>query len=100
MNIQIPNWARSSVDPTEVSLTVTSFTKAFAGLITTLAILKGVDPAIVTPTVNTVTDAAQNIVAQYLAILPALYSTYHSVQVLYGLARKVGVWFFTKKAVV
>jgi len=70
--------------------------KAAVGVITTIAILKGIDPAIVTSNVTTVTEAAQNIVAQYIAVLPALYAAYHSAQAIYGVLRKIGVRLFTK----
>lgn len=88
----IPSFARSSVDPTQLSLTITSLGKALAGILTTIAILKGVDPALLTPNATTITEAAQNILVQYLAILPALYSAYHSAQAIFGVMRKAFVW--------
>jgi hypothetical protein len=99
MNIQIPAWAQSSVDPEQVSLTISSFSKAVIGILTTYAVLKGIDPIIMTNNVRTVTEAAQNIVAQYIAILPALYAAYHSAQAIYGVLRKLAVYLFVTKTV-
>lgn len=92
----IPNFAQSSIDPTQVSLTITSVGKAVVGVLTTFAILKGIDPAIVTANVTTVQEAATNIVAQYVAILPALYAAYHSSQAIWGVVRKLATRLFAK----
>lgn len=91
----IPAWAQSSTDATQVSLTITSVSKAAAGVLATYAILKGIDPVLVTSNVTTVTEAAQNIVAQYIAVLPALYSAYHSAQAIYGVFRKFAIRIVT-----
>lgn len=90
--IQIPKLFQSSVDPAQVSLTVTSLGKILIGIIGTIAITKGVDPMIVSQNASDVSQAAQNIAAQYVAVVPALYSAYHSVQFLWGFARKLSVW--------
>lgn len=95
----IPTWAQSSADATQVSLTISSFGKAAAALLVTYATLKGIDPALVTSNVTTVTQAAQNIVAQYAAVLPALYAAYQSVKVIEGIIRKGAVRLFTKSSV-
>lgn len=95
----IPTFAQSSVDQTQVSLTITSLSKAAIGIITTYAMLKGVDPVLATTNVQTVTEAAQNIVVQYIAILPALYAAYHSLQAIYGIVRKIAMRLFTKAPV-
>lgn len=92
----IPAWAQSSVDATQVSLTITSLSKAVAAVLVTYATLKGIDPAIITTNVTTVTEAAQNFVAQYVAVLPALYAAYQSIKTIEGVGRKVWVRLFTK----
>lgn len=92
--ITIPSWAQSSLNPSEVSLTITSLGKAAVSIVTTIAILKGVDPAIATTDVTTVTQAAQNIVAQYAAVIPAAYAAYQSGMVIWGLVRKGAVRMF------
>lgn len=99
MNIQIPSWAQSSVDPTQVSLFITSATKAIAGLVVTIATIQGIDPAIATQNVQTVSQAALNIVAQYAAIVPAVYAAYHSAEAIYGVLRKIAVRLFSKAPV-
>lgn len=98
MQPTIPTYAQSSVDANQVSLTITSISKAVAGILATYAMLKGIDPILVTSNVTTVTEAAQNIVAQYIAVLPALYAAYHSAQAIYGVFRKVAVRLFTTTA--
>lgn len=94
----IPAWAQSSADATQVSLTITAASKTVGAILITYAMLKGVDPALITSNVTTVTQAAQNIVAQYIAVLPALYAAYQSVKVLEGIGRKVWVRLFTTTA--
>ncbi len=80
----------SSQDPTgqTLSLTVSSATQALIGLVASIAVIKGVDPALATQNVQSVSDAVQNIVAQYLAIVPCAYSAYHSMQMVWGVVRK------------
>lgn len=95
----IPAWAQSSTDATQVSLTITSISKMAGASLVTYAMLKGIDPALVTSNVTTVTQAAQNIVAQYIAVLPALYAAYQSVKAIEGVGRKVWVRLFTKTSV-
>lgn len=92
----VPAWAQSSVDQTQVSLTITSVSKAVAGLLITYATIKGIDPAIFTTNVQNITEAAQNGVAQYVAVLPALYSAYQSIKVIEGVMRKIAVRLFKK----
>lgn len=99
MQPTIPTFAQSSIDSTQVSLTITSVSKAAIGILTTYAMLKGIDPMLVTANVQTVTEAAQNIVVQYIAVLPALYAAYHSLQAIYGVARKLAVRFFATSTV-
>lgn len=96
--ISIPKWAQSSIDPTQVSLTITSAGKALVGVLTTVAIIRGIDPMIVAQNASTVSDAAQNIVAQYVAVLPALYAAWHSAQTIWGVARKLATLLFGKQA--
>lgn len=95
----IPTWAQSSADATQVSLTISSLGKAAAAFLVTYATLKGIDPILVTSNVTTVTQAAQNIIAQYIAVLPALYAAYQSVKTIEGVGRKVWVRLFTKSSV-
>lgn len=94
----IPVWAQSSADATQVSLTITSISKMMGAILVTYAMLKGIDPVLVTSNVTTVTEAAQNIVAQYIAVLPALYAAYQSLKVLEGIGRKAWVRLFTTTA--
>lgn len=94
----IPAWAQSSADATQVSLTITSISKMLGAILVTYAMLKGIDPVLVTSNVTTVTQAAQNIVAQYIAILPALYAAYQSVKAVEGIGRKVWNRLFTTTA--
>lgn len=96
MQNPIPKWARSAVDPTQVSLTITALSKAFAGIVITILTLKGIDPTIATANVQTVTEAATNVVAQYAAIVPAVYAAYHAAEALYGGLRKIAVLIFAK----
>jgi len=87
----------SSTDPTgqTLSLTVSSGIQMVIGIGVTIAVIRGVDPAIASTNATTIAAQAQNIVTQYLAVLPALYSAYHSIQFLWGFARK---WFPTVPA--
>lgn len=95
----IPTFAQSSVNPQEVSLTIASFGKVVAGGLATYAMLKGIDPLILVTNANTVTQEAQNVVAQYVIVAPALYTAYHSAQLIWGAMRKIAVAMFAKKVV-
>lgn len=96
----IPSFAQSSIDPSQVSLTITSIGKAVTGALVTYAVIRGIDPMLITTNVQTVTDATQNIAAQYLAVFPALYAAYHSTLALWGIVRKLAVRLFAKAPVV
>lgn len=80
----IPKIFRSSVDPSQVSLTVSSFGKAVAGLITVLGMLNVIDPMIAT-------QAWGNFVAQVITAIPAGFAVWHAGQAVWGIMRKAGV---------
>lgn len=80
----IPKWAQSSVDENSVSLTISSIGKAVAGFVTFLGMLGIVDPVIASQTWG-------NFVSQWITLVPALFSAYHSAHAVYGLIRKAVV---------
>lgn len=86
--IQIPNWAKSSVDENSVSLTVTSIGNAVAGFITFLGMVGVVDPAIAG-------QAWGNFVAAVVTAIPAGYAVWHTGQAVWGLIRKVAARMYT-----
>jgi hypothetical protein len=89
MNFTIPTWAQSSVDPNQVSLTITSIGKAGTALIVFLGMVGVVDPTIAG-------QAWGSFVASVITAVPAGFAVYHSGQVLWGVFRKVAVALFAK----
>lgn len=75
---------QSSVDPTQVSLTVTSMGNAVAGFITFLGMVGIVDPAIAG-------QAWGNFVAAVITAIPAGYAVWHTGQFVWGIMRKATV---------
>ncbi len=88
----IPTNLQSSVDSSEISTTITSIGKILAGGITFIAMLKGVDPAI----------AGQQW-GQFVQLVatgaPALYVSWYTAEMAFGLIRKAFVRLFVTKSV-
>lgn len=80
----IPKIFQSSVDPEQVSLTVTSIGKAGAALVVFLGMIGIVDPSIAG-------QAWGNFVASVITAIPAGFAVYHSGQVVWGIIRKIAV---------
>lgn len=83
-DMNIPAIFRSSVDPTQVSLTVVSIGKAGASLIVFLGMIGIVDPSIAGA-------AWGNFVASIVTAIPAGFAVYHTAQAVWGLFRKAAV---------
>lgn len=93
--ISIPKFAQSSIDPEQVSLTISSVGKAVAGLITVLGMIGLVDPVIATQTWG-------NFVASVITAVPAGYAVWHTGYAVWGIIRKIAVritGFFQKNPV-
>lgn len=82
--MDIPTWAQSSLDESEVSLTITSFGKVGMGVITFLAMVGLVDPTIAG-------EAWGGFVASVITAVPAAYAVWHASQGLWGVTRKLSV---------
>lgn len=82
--MNIPSIFQSSIDPTQVSLTVSSIGKAGASLIVFLGVLGIVDPAIAT-------QAWGGFVASIITAIPAGFAVYHTGQAVWGIVRKIAV---------
>lgn len=93
-NTTIPSALQSSVDPTQLSTTITSIGKVLAGTVMFFAALKGIDPVI----------AGQqwgNFIQLVATGAPAAYATWYSAEMIFGLIRKAVVrMFFTKNTTV
>lgn len=84
MEQNIPSWAQSSVDPTQVSLFITSAGKAVSGLIVFLGVIGVVDPVIAGQTWSA-------FVASTITALTAGWTVWHTGYAVWGLVRKAGV---------
>lgn len=82
----------SSVNPQELSLTVTSVAQALIGLVGVFAVSKGLD-------VSTATTQAQAILDLAMQGIAGAYTLYHTLQAVYGAARKL-IAYMTAKPVV
>lgn len=82
--MNIPRIFQSSVDPTQVSLFVTSIGKTGASIIVFLGVVGWVDPAIAT-------QAWGNFVAEIITAIPVGYAVFQSAQAVWGLIRKISV---------
>ena len=80
----IPKIFQSSVDPDQVSLTVTSIGNAVAGFITFLGMVGVVDPAIAG-------QAWGGFVAAIITAIPAGYAVWHTGMAVWGIIRKIAV---------
>jgi hypothetical protein len=85
--MNIPSIFQSSVDPTQVSLTIISIGKAGATLIVFLGVIGFVDPAIAGQ------DWSSFVQAMVTAV-PAVFAVFYSGEAVYGLIRKLAVRFF------
>ncbi len=79
----------SSTDPAQLSLTIESFSKVIIGVVGWYAIAKGLDPAGATNQVQALID----LIAQ---AIPVAFTLYHSMMTVWGLIRKLMVYFGTK----
>lgn len=75
---------QSSVDPEQVSLTVTSVGKAVTGLIMFLGMVGIVDPTIAN-------QEWGSFVASIITAVPAGFAVWHSGQAVWGIIRKAAV---------
>ena len=82
--MNIPSIFQSSVDPDQVSLTVTSIGKAGAAIIVFMGMIGLVDPAIAG-------QAWGNFVASVITAIPAGFAVYHAGQAVWGIIRKIAV---------
>lgn len=82
--MNIPKIFQSSVDPDQVSLTITSVGKAGAALIVFMGMIGIVDPSIAG-------QAWGNFVASIITAIPAGFAVYQSSQAVWGIVRKVAV---------
>lgn len=74
----------SSINPTELSLTIESGSKTIIGLIGVFLAYRGINAV-------GVTDQLNAIVAVVVATIPAGFTVWHAMQTLYGLVRKLFV---------
>lgn len=72
----------SSIDPNQLSLSVSSAANVVIGLIGTLLAYKGLDS-------STITTQLQAIVAIVVTLIPVGFTVWHSLQLAWGLVRKV-----------
>lgn len=82
--MNIPRIFQSSVDPEEVSLTVSSLGKAGASIVVFMGVLGIVDPAIAGQTWG-------GFVQSIITAIPAGFAVYHSGQAVWGIVRKAAV---------
>jgi hypothetical protein len=81
----------SSVDPAQLSLTVESASKVIIGLIGTLVAYKGIDSIAVTTQLQAIVDIG-------ITLIPVAFTTWHSLQLIWGAWRKLLVALTTKPA--
>lgn len=74
----------SSLDPSQVSLTVSSLTQFVIFLVGYFAVSKGFD-------VTTAKTQVQAISDVIVSMVPACFAVYHGFMTIYGLARKMFV---------
>lgn len=87
LGMNIPTIFQSSVDPTQVSLTVTSIGKAGASLIVFLGMIGLVDPTIAGQ------DWSMFVQAVATAV-PAAFAVFYTGEAVYGVFRKIAVALF------
>ena len=74
----------SSVNPQELSLTVSSLSKTIIGVVAFIAVQKGFDGAVVTSHLQAIMDTV-------ITAIPAGFAMWHAMQTVYGLVRKMFV---------
>lgn len=84
MQPEIKPALQSSVDPTQLSLTIDSIAKTAIGLIGTLIAYKGIDSQPITTQLQAIVDAV-------VTVIPVGFAAWHSMQILVGLWRKTTV---------
>lgn len=90
--MNLKSFFASSVDPTKLSLTIESFSKALIGLVGWYAVSKGMDAATATTQLQVIID----LVAQ---AVPLVFALWHSLMTIYGLVRKLWMYLATPKTV-
>lgn len=88
MSMRFKGIFASSVDPSQLSLTVESFSKVIIGLVGWYAVSKGMDPMTAQSQVQAIID----LVAQ---AIPLAFTLWHSLQAIWGLVRKLYSTFAT-----
>jgi hypothetical protein len=93
--LHYPKALASSQDPTKLSLTVESITKALIGFGATFLVAKGVDAvgvyaqiASAQTQIQAIWDIVQSIVALGVQAAPLVYALWHSMNALWGIVRK------------
>ena len=74
----------SSVDPSKLSTTVTGVIKTVAGILVFTGAISTVD--------------ANTVIEQIAVVVPAGYAIWNSCEILFGIGRKIVVFFFKKSA--
>lgn len=83
---EVKSMFASSVDPTEVSLTVSSAGKIIVSLLVMFLARKGFDPMVAK-------SGLEQIVDILVGLVPAVVALYHGYQMCVGLLRKI---YYTK----
>src|SRR3954447_20473976 len=82
MQTQLKRWLQSSVDPNQISLTIESGGKTLLGIISFIAVTKGVDTAPITDNAQAIIDATATAVTLGVTL-------FHTPQTIYGLVRNL-----------
>lgn len=88
--MQLPSFLQSSVDPNQLSLTITAGAKTLVGVVALIAVVVGVDPA-------AATSQYMGAVATFATGTAAAYTVFQAAETLYGGVRKLIVFFATAK---
>lgn len=84
--VVIPTWAQSSIDPTQVALSIKSAGKVLAGIIVLLSSVLGFNAVGATQALSGGIDAL-------VIAVPAVFTIYHTIQLVSGILRKAFVKF-------
>lgn len=79
----------SSIDPTQLSLSVQSAAKVIVGIIGAYAAYRGLDQTTITTSLQQFTDII-------VTLIPVAYATYHSLELAWGIVRKIFALFGNK----
>ncbi len=82
--MNIKPFFQSSFDPTKVSQTISSAAKVICAVIVGIGATKGLD-------LTSMTDTVKQLADQWIVIVTTGVASYHSVETLIGLARKMWV---------